>query len=342
MRIGTRVACLCLAVPLLAGMMSAAFAEPLKIRVGWVLLTSSPVPLLLEKKDILHHYGKTYVVEPQHVRSTTATMTALGSGRMDIGTLAFSTIGFAIENAHLDDIRIITGVLEDGTGDHGTGKFVVLKDSPIRKVEDLKGKVIASLSRGGAVDIAIRAMLRKHGLDDRRDVQIVEVPFPHMKATLVGGKAALVATAPPFSEDPEFLKASRVLFTQKEAMGPTQLLVWVARTGFLEKNRAAVTDFLEDCLTLTRWLTDPKNHKEAVELVARTMKRPAKSMMGWLFTDKDMYRDPNGLPNLPVLQANIELQRKLGFLGSDIDLKRYTDLSYVKAAAAALDGKPAR
>ena len=36
----------------------AAHAEPLKIRVGWVVVPASTAPLFLEKQDILKHFGK--------------------------------------------------------------------------------------------------------------------------------------------------------------------------------------------------------------------------------------------------------------------------------------------
>src|SRR6267154_2412325 len=67
---------------------------------------------------------------------------------------------------------------------HYTNQFFVLKDSPIQKVADLKGKVVATNAVGSAVDIAMRAMLRKHGLEDKRDYTVVEAPFPTMKAML--------------------------------------------------------------------------------------------------------------------------------------------------------------
>ena len=98
--------------PLLA--LGAARAEPVTIKVGWVLLTSSSVPLSLEKKDLLHHEGKTYVIEPVRIRATSAMVTALATGDLDIGPMAFSSLPFAIQNAKLDDLRIISDVSQIG------------------------------------------------------------------------------------------------------------------------------------------------------------------------------------------------------------------------------------
>ena len=80
---------------------SAARAEPVTIKVGWVLMTSSSVPLSLEKKELLHHYGQSYVIEPVSIRATSAMVTALATGDVNVGTLASSSIAFAIQNAKL-------------------------------------------------------------------------------------------------------------------------------------------------------------------------------------------------------------------------------------------------
>ena len=116
----------------------------------------------------------------------------------------------------------------------------------------------------------------------------------------------------------------------------TQTLVWVARDGWLKKNRTAMIDFLEDSLTVTRYLTEPAHHEEVIAVVAKAMKQPVDLYRGWLFSERDMYRDRDGIPNLDALQSNIETQRSLGFLDQPIDVRGYTDLSYVKEAGARL------
>ena len=48
------------------------------------------------------------------------------------------------------------------------------KDSGINKVEDLKGKVVGTNAGGSAIDVAMRAMLKKHGLEANRDYTMLE------------------------------------------------------------------------------------------------------------------------------------------------------------------------
>jgi sulfonate transport system substrate-binding protein len=311
--------------------------EPIKIRIGWVVPTTDWALLMLEKRDLARHMGKTYELEPVRFTSSPTVITAMASGELDIGNLAFSTLALAIENAGLKDLRVISDMIQDGVAGHFSNQFLVLRDGGVQRVEDLKGKAIASPGAGGAIDIAMRTMLLRHGLVDKRDYTVVEAPMPAMKAMLKDRKVALVPGVPPFAFDPDFGQIGRVLFTQRDALGPTQMIVLTVRQPFLERHRAAITDMFEDNLRIARWYLDPQNHEQVAKIAARLAKQPEERFAGWLLTGRDYYRDPKMLPNVQVLQANIEQQRQLGFLKRAPDIASYVDLSVVKEAAARLD-----
>jgi NitT/TauT family transport system substrate-binding protein len=310
-------------------------AAPVKIRVGWVVVPASLAPLVLEKKDLLKHFGQSYVAEATRFEGTPPVITALAAGELEIGPLAFSSFGLAIQNARMDDLRVVRDEIQDGVAGYGTNQFMVLNDGPVKTVADLKGKVLATNAMGSAVDIAMRAVLRRSGLEANRDYTIVEAPFPAMRAMLAEKKADLVSAVPPFSLDPGLLAIAHSLFTQKDAFGITQLTMWTARTPFIQQNRAALVDFLEDTVRAVRWYIDPRNHEEAVDIVARLNKAPP-ARMEWAFTGKDQYRDPDGMPNLRALQSNLRLQKQIGFLKDDIDVKKYSDVSMIQEAARRL------
>jgi sulfonate transport system substrate-binding protein len=262
-------------------------------------------------------------------------ITALANGELEIADLAYSTLPIAIQNAGLDDLRVIADEFQDGVDDYYSNEFYVLTDGPIQKVEDLKGKVVATNVAGSAVDVASRAMLRKHGLEDKRDYTVVEAPFPTMRAMLGEKKVDLIPAVRPFSLDPELKKISRNLFTAKEAVGSTQFVSFQARKSFIDKNRAAMVDLMEDLLRAQRWFIDPANQKGAAEIAGRVLKAPAERF-GWIFTKQDYFRDPNMMPDLAALQRNVDLTRDLGFVKSSIDIKQYSDLSLIEEAARRL------
>ena len=310
-------------------------AEPVKIRASWVAPVSNWASILLEKKDLARHLGKSYVLEPVRYQGTPPMITAMANGELEIANLAYSTLGIAIQNAGLDDIRVIADEFRDGMPGRYTQEYLVLADGPIKKPEDLKGKVIGTNAAGSAVDVATRAMLRKFGLEDKRDYTVVESPFPTMRAMLAEKKVDLIPGVLPFSLDPELRKIARALYTQREAIGVTEMIVWTARKPFLDKNRAAMVDFMEDTLRIVQWYLDPKNQKEAAEIAARVTKQPAERF-SWLFTEKDYYRDPNMIPDLNALQKNLDMTKDLGFVRASLDIRKYTDLSITEEAAKRL------
>ena len=214
-------------------------------------------------------------------------------------------------------------------------QFFVRKDSGINKIEDLKGKVVASNAGGSAVDVALRAALKKHGLEEKRDYTMIEAPLPTMAAVLFDKKADLVPMVLPFVFNPKLKEDGKVLFEQKEILGVTQMIVWTARKSFIDKHRAAMVDFMEDMLRITRWYQDPKNHAEVAQIASKITKAPPERF-GWLFTKQDYFRDPNMVPNLDALQRNVDTTRELGFVKKKIDVKKYSDLSLVQEAAKRL------
>jgi sulfonate transport system substrate-binding protein len=326
-----------LALPLSFGGGAARSAEPVRIRLAWVVPVANLSSILFAKEGIAKHLGQSYQFEPIKFQGTPPMITALATGDLEIALLAYSTLGLAVQNAGLDDIRIIADEAPDGVPGYYTMDFMVLKDSGVNTVADLKGKVIATNIAGSGVDIAARSMLAKAGLDDKKDLTIVETGFQNMKAMLLERKVVFAPFVRPFSEDPELRAASRTLFTLRDAMGITNLAMLVARTGFIEKNRAAMVDFLEDYLRAVRWYIDPANHAEAVAIAASFSKLPPAAFDSWLFTKKDSYRDPNGRPNLGAVQSNVDTQLEVGFLKAKLDVAKHADLSLVEEAAKRLN-----
>jgi NitT/TauT family transport system substrate-binding protein len=313
----------------------ASSAEPVKIRMGWVAPIANWGSIILEKKDLARHMGKSYTLETIRFQGTPQMITAIANNELEISNLAYSSLAIAIENAGLDDIRVIADEFQDGVPGYFSQQYYVRKDSGITKVEDLKGKVIGTNGAGSAVDVAIRAMLKKHGLEDKRDYTMLEGPLPAMPAMLLEKKVDLIPAVLPFALNPKLKAEGHILFEQKDALGITQMISWNARKGFIEKNRAAMVDFMEDMLIITRWYEDPKNHEEAMQIASKLTKAPA-DRFGWVFTKQDTYRDPNLLPNLVALQRNVDTTRELGFVKKKIDIEKYSDLSLVKEAAKRL------
>ena len=120
-------------------------------------------------------------------------------------------------------------------------------------------------------------------LEANRDYTIVEAPFPGMRAMLAEKKVDIIPTVLPFALDPELKKIAHPLFSITDAIGVSQFAMWAMRKPFIDKNRAAIVDFMEDTMRIERWYLDPKNHDAVAEIASRITKQPPERF-GWLFT----------------------------------------------------------
>src|SRR5215471_1538447 len=93
-------------------------AEAVKIRASWIVAPSDWTPLLPEKPELMKNNGKSYVFEPMRFQGTPAVITALANNEIELGNLAFSSLALAIENAGLEDLRIVGDQFKDGSEGH--------------------------------------------------------------------------------------------------------------------------------------------------------------------------------------------------------------------------------
>ncbi len=314
---------------------NAARAQPLVIRNSYVVPVSDWEPLLVEKKDLAKHWGKSYVMEAVRYQGTPPMITALANGELEIANLAYSTLGIATQNAGISDLRVISDGFRDGVPGYFSNQFFVRKDSGIKTIADLKGKVLATNVVGAGVDIAMKAGLKKHGLIDKRDFTVIEAPFPTMPAMLNDKKADLVTAVMPFALNPMLNQIGVPLYDQTEGMGTTQFTAWTARKSWIDKNRAALVDYMEDMIRIVRWYLDPKNHDEATKIASNLLKVPPERA-AWIFTKQDYYRDPDMMPDLVALQRNVDTTLELGFIKSRLDVKQHSDLGLIEEAAKRL------
>ena len=322
-----------IAVPLALGAAAARAEEPVKLRLSWTTVPGQLLAAFYQKPDMLKHYGKSYIVDPVYYKGSGPQITALAAGELELALYAPAALAFTVENAGLKDVRVIGDATRDGHADYNSRKYMVRVDSPIQKIEDLKGKVLATNSIAGAMDTAMRVLLQKHGLQDRRDYQVVELDFPNQFPALTAGKIDLASIPLPFSIAVDKSGKTRTLFTMKDAMGESDMTIMTARGSFITAHRAALVDFFEDTQRMMRWFYDPANRTEALALVAAFTKRPAETFSDWLLTKQDDYRDPDIRPNLDAVQHDIDIEAGMGLLKQRIDVMQYADLSLVDEAA---------
>jgi NitT/TauT family transport system substrate-binding protein len=338
-----KAACIALASFIAVAMAAvSADAEPLKIRMGYVQLPGHLGPILFQDnaalRGVMKHYGKSYVVDPIRFRGTTPAIQAMAAQEIDIAAQSVSSFVLMVQNAKLD-VKVVADTFHDNGKTHWTSPFLVLKDSGIDKVEDVKGKRVASNAIGSASDTAMRRMLAKHGLNEK-DFNTIETAFGNMPAMLFQKKVDMIVVLPQFMRLVDKSKV-KSLFTIRDAVGPQQTIMWVARTEALKQNRAAWLDFFEDYMRALRFVLDPKNHDEAIKAVMQFTKQ-SKESVDYAFTEGDYYRSRDMMPDVPGIQRGIEQSVEAGVLKEPLkNLDSYIDLSLVQEAKKRVDGEKA-
>jgi len=320
---------------------TSAAADPVKLRVGWATTPTHVQPLVdeLQKRhpEVFRHFGKSYVAEGLRFQGSTPQIQALAINELEVAAFGPSAVALAVNNAHLD-MRIVGDVFQDGKPGYATVRYVVLANGPIKKVEDLKGRRVASNAIGSFGDSTMRVMLHKHGVTDN-DVTTIQANFGNMPSMLEEQKVDLINLVPQFSS---YLKSGkfRLLFTSHDAQGVSQAQVWAMRAETIKAHRAAVVDFFEDHIRALRWFLNPANHNAAVE-IAMVVTKGHREDLEYVFTGEDSYRSPDALPDVDATQRAINTDLELGIIQKGLTIKpKYVDLSLAEEAKHRVDAKP--
>ncbi len=141
--------------------------------------------------------------------------------------------------------------------------ILVLKDSPIRSVADLKGKKVA-LNKGSNVHYLLVKLLEKNGLQ-LSDIQPVYLPPADARAAFESRNVDAWVIWDPFQAAAEKQIGARIL-----ADGAGNVVnnyqYYLGERGFVAKNPKVIAALFEDSVTQGIWLK--KNLHQAAELIA--------------------------------------------------------------------------
>jgi ABC-type nitrate/sulfonate/bicarbonate transport system substrate-binding protein len=146
----------------------------------------------------------------------------------------------------------------------------------IRSLQDLRGKVVAIQTIGGASGHMTRELLHQSGIDPQRDVKIQVIPLEGRLAALGGGGiAATVVNAP------ERTRAGKLGFNELAFYGD-HFEYSSGGVAVTDKMLAERPDFVRRFLaaTLQTFQWYKRNEKEAVQIFARFSKMPEDDARG--------------------------------------------------------------
>lgn len=282
------------------------------------------------RKNVLKRYGKDYTTEVTFTRGTPEAASLLAAGQADLAQQACPSLATVIaRNAVPGGVAVIANV-QDVRAGYSNIPFYVLDRSSIRQIGDLRGKIIAVNAFGTFVDLILRTVLRKNGLDPRRDVRIVEISFPSIGPALREGRVEVGVLPIPYNEIEASKGSLREIFNATDAFPDAfSNLFQVARREFLSRSPEAVRAWLEDYVQGLRWLYEPANRAQAVALAADVSKSDPALLDGFFLTKKDYYRDVTACLTPRMLQGPLDAMVEQGLLASPIDIASHVDTGYL-------------
>lgn len=196
-------------------------------------------------------------------RGGSSVVQAIMAGELDGGVMGSTP---AIIRAVSKDVPIkVVAVGELGTIEKPGDYLVVKKDSGIKTVADLKGKIIAVHRLGTTLDLTLRIALKQNGIDPARDVTITQVPVPNQPQVLLEGEvdAAFIfpMAYPQLEEDVDVILTPGDVFPQGAPFG-----IVIFTEEFIENHPDKVKKFVSAYLKGISWAVD--NPDKAAELAA--------------------------------------------------------------------------
>jgi sulfonate transport system substrate-binding protein len=281
------------------------------------------------KQNVLKNYGKSYTLDMTFTRGTPEAAALLAAGQADVATLsgpAFATI--IAKDAVPNGLTIISDNYQDGHPGNATNSFMVLKDSPIKTVADIKGKKIGINAFASAVDLALRVALKKSGIDPRRDVEIVEIAFPNIASAIREKRIDCGVLVIPFLAIESPKGDLRPVFTGGDAFGgPSSVIFQVTTNAFLKDHPDAVKAFLADYVDGLAWFYDPANREKAIQLVSDFTKSSKDVLNSYFATGRDYYRDPDACVSSQSIQKPLDAMFEEKLIDRRIDVTKYLNVS---------------
>src|SRR5574343_604195 len=154
-------------------------AQPVTIRYGLTGGGEEPLALLWGDKDKYPNHGKFYNLDHK-LFAPNDRMTAVQAGQLEAGSTSLTAL---ITAARVGlDLKAVASVVETNATDN-QGAFVVLKDSGLTDVKQLRGKRIGFYGPNTISEYWVKSALRRAGLKPN-DVSYISLPPPAQEQAL--------------------------------------------------------------------------------------------------------------------------------------------------------------
>jgi ABC-type nitrate/sulfonate/bicarbonate transport system substrate-binding protein len=332
MNISKMLCLLMIAISLLA--VSALAQSPSPRKVLALTLLGRPLQFVVaDKQGIFAKYG--LEVENANKGNSDEVRGDLAAGKGDVAYLALDNAVAMVELAKADAVIVMGG---EGSQNE------LIAQPEIKSIKDLRGKTLIVDAPNTAYALQMKKIMLLNGMEAGRDYEmkaygatparlIAMREHKEFAGSMLGPPASITAKREGFSS----------LGSVQEIVGPYQAAGFFAMRPWASEHRDLLVSLLAACIEAQRWLLDPANKQQVIELVISHSKlapEVAAATYESLMTrpggyEKDAELDRVGFKNVLKLRAEVEGQ----WGGHPPSPEKYYDPSYYRAALKLVKGE---
>ncbi len=316
----------CLGAPL-----RAQSEAPRKIKI--LTLLGRPLQLVIaEKQGYLTRHG--VEVESENVASSEILRSNMAAGKGDLAYLAVDNAVAMVELAHQDMVIVMGG--------EGSQNELVVQPE-IASLEALRGKILIVDAPNTAYALQMKKILSLKGLQPVRDYEMKPIGgTPQRLIALREHKEYAGSMLNP----PALMTAKKEGFVSlakvQDTIGPYQAAGYFAQRKWARDNRENLENYLAAIIEAQRWLMDPVNKQQVIDLWVKEFRLPPAIAAATYESSvlqpggfaKDAALDMDGFTNVLKLRAEVENQWE----GHPPPVEKYYDATYYQAALAIASG----
>ena len=321
--------CTCVCTFLFCSGLPAQTQPPQKLRV--LTLLGRPIQFVVaDRQSLFAKYG--LEVENDNKKNSDELRGDLAAGKGDLAYLAVDNAVAMVELAH-QDVVIVMG----GEGSQNE----LLAQPDIKSVAELRGKTLLVDAPNTAYALQMKKVLMLSGLMAGKDYEIKAFGATPQRliamrehkdfaGSMLGPPVSLVAKHEGFVS----------LGSVQEIIGPYQAAGFFTQRAWATGHRELLISFLAACIEAQRWLLDPANKQNVVELLVSDYHlAPQVAAEDYEIVTtrpggfaKDAQLDLRGFENVLKLRAEVEGQ----WGGHPPAPEKYYDPKYYQAALASI------
>jgi NitT/TauT family transport system substrate-binding protein len=149
------------------------------------------------------------------------------------------------------------------TPTHPFERIMVRQESPIRTLDDLKGKKLAILARGTVPDLVLGALPKRTGIR-KEDLELVLMPPPAQPAALQQGLVDAIFAIPPTDTVAERQFKARTIANASDLVPYLGFGTVVVRRDFADNYPDATKKLFKACIQFARWIQDNETAAKSV------------------------------------------------------------------------------